>query len=489
VADQTYVSEQAVVVPAGRIDTGARPGTARRYGRLALWIALTDALSLDVAILLAHWMRTGFGELSAEFLLVLVISPVIWVGVFTFLQLYSFTRLSPAEEFRRLVEGSGIAVAVKVVLGLVTNFAILSSLARGWLALTWGVALVLTLATRQLWHRHMGRLRADGRLTYRTLIVGTNDEALQIADMLRHPALGFEALGFLQTNGHAPQATGLPILGGSCDLAEVIVHHQVECVFVASSAVRTDLMKQLTRDIRRYDVEVRVSANMTEILSSRLTVQPVGDLLALSLRPARLTGPQAVAKRTFDLAVGSLFVLFTSPIWIVAGLLVKLSSRGPILFRQLRVGKDGRTFRMYKFRTMIRDAEARLPDLLARNEASGPLFKIRDDPRITRVGRFLRRYSIDELPQVLNVLKGDMSLVGPRPPLPNEVATYEEWHRGRLDVRPGITGLWQVRGRSELSFDDYVRLDLFYIENWSILYDLFIMGKTIPAVLLRKGAF
>ena len=488
-AEQTYVSEQGVVVPAGRIDTGAHPRTARRYGRLALWIALTDALSLDVAILLSHWLRTGFGELSVEFLLVLVIAPVIWVGVFTFLQLYSFTRLSPAEEFRRLVEGSGIAVAVKLVLGFVTNFVVLSTLAKGWLALTWAVALVLTLATRQLWHRHMGHLRADGRLTYRTLIVGTNDEALQIADMLRHPALGFDALGFLQTNGHAPQATGLPILGGSCDLAEVIVHHQVECVFVASSAVRADLMKQLTRDIRRYDVEVRVSANMTEILSSRLTVQPVGDLLALSLRPARLSGPQAVAKRTFDLIVGSLFVLLTSPIWIVAGLMVKFSSRGPILFRQLRVGKDGRTFRMYKFRTMIRDAEARLPDLLARNEASGPLFKMRDDPRITKVGRFLRRYSIDELPQVLNVLKGDMSLVGPRPPLPNEVATYEEWHRGRLDVRPGITGLWQVSGRSDLSWEDGIRLDLYYVENWSLATDVTILWKTVGAVAARRGAY
>jgi exopolysaccharide biosynthesis polyprenyl glycosylphosphotransferase len=488
-ADQTIASDQGVVVPAERIDTGVRPRTARRYARLAVWIALTDAVSIDLAILLTHALRPGARPYTAAFLVVLLIAPVIWVGVFALLQLYSFTRLSPAEEFRRLIEGSGIAVVVKVVLGLVTNITILSLLSRGWLALTWAVALVLTLATRQMWHRHMGRLRAEGRLCYRTLIVGTNDEAFQIAEMLQRRALGFDALGFVQTNGQVVGSSSLPILGDSDDLTELIDRHGVECVFVASSAVRVDLMKQLTRDIRSHDVEVRVSANMTEILSSRLTVQPVGDLLALSLRPARLSGPQAVAKRSFDLIVGSIVIVLTSPIWLLAALMVKVTSRGPILFRQLRVGKDGRSFRMYKFRTMTRDAEARLPDLLARNEASGPLFKIRDDPRITRVGRILRRYSIDELPQVLNVVKGDMSLVGPRPPLPNEVATYEEWHRGRLDVRPGITGLWQVRGRSELSFDDYVRLDLFYIENWSILYDLFIMGKTIPAVLLRKGAF
>jgi lipopolysaccharide/colanic/teichoic acid biosynthesis glycosyltransferase len=144
---------------------------------------------------------------------------------------------------------------------------------------------------------------------------------------------------------------------------------------------------------------------------------------------------------------------------------------------------------MYKFRTMVRGAELLLAQLEERNEASGPLFKIRHDPRITRVGRWLRRYSLDELPQLFNVLKGEMSLVGPRPPLPKEVATYEDWHRDRLEVRPGITGLWQTGGRSELSFDDYVRLDLFYIENWSIIYDLFILFKTIPAVLMSRGAF
>ena len=260
-------------------------------------------------------------------------------------------------------------------------------------------------------------------------------------------------------------------------------------MFVASSSVKTDVMRQVTRGIRRYDVEVRVSANLTEILSSRLTIQPVGDLLALSLRPARLTGTQAAAKRSFDLLVSSFVFLITMPAWLLSALAVKATSRGPILFRQERVGKDGKPFKIYKFRTMVRDAESRLADLRPLNEASGPLFKIRRDPRVTSVGRFLRRYSIDELPQILNVLKGDMSLVGPRPPLPNEVATYEDWHRGRLEVRPGITGLWQVGGRAELSFDDYVRLDLFYIENWSILYDLYIMGRTIPAVLLPKGAF
>jgi exopolysaccharide biosynthesis polyprenyl glycosylphosphotransferase len=218
-------------------------------------------------------------------------------------------------------------------------------------------------------------------------------------------------------------------------------------------------------------------------------VQPVGDLLALSLRPARLSRSQELAKRSFDLVVGSVVLALTFPVWLTAALLIKVTSRGPVFFKQERVGKDSRPFTIYKFRTMVRGAELLLPALLDTNEASGPLFKMRDDPRITRVGRALRRYSIDELPQLLNVLKGDMSLVGPRPPLPMEVAQYEDWHRARIEVKPGITGLWQVAGRSELGFDDYVRLDLFYIENWSVLYDMYIIGRTIPAVLLRKGAF
>jgi lipopolysaccharide/colanic/teichoic acid biosynthesis glycosyltransferase len=169
--------------------------------------------------------------------------------------------------------------------------------------------------------------------------------------------------------------------------------------------------------------------------------------------------------------------------------MVKATSRGPVLFRQQRVGRDGQLFTIYKFRTMVHDAESRLALLADQNEAQGPLFKIRKDPRITRMGRWLRRASLDELPQLLNVLTGEMSLVGPRPPLPTEVAVYHDWHRDRLAVQPGITGLWQVGGRSELSFDDAVRLDLFYIENWSLTLDLFILGKTVPAVLSSRGAY
>jgi exopolysaccharide biosynthesis polyprenyl glycosylphosphotransferase len=203
----------------------------------------------------------------------------------------------------------------------------------------------------------------------------------------------------------------------------------------------------------------------------------------------RLTRAQATAKRAFDVAMSAVGLLLIAPLLAAIALAIKLDTAGPVLFRQERVGLHRRRFKLLKLRTMVVGAETMLADLAVHNEADGPLFKMRNDPRVTRVGRFLRRYSLDELPQLWNVLVGEMSLVGPRPPLPTEVEAYEDWQLDRFEVRPGITGLWQVSGRSDLPFDEYVRLDLFYIENWSLAYDLFIVAKTIPMLLAARGAW
>jgi exopolysaccharide biosynthesis polyprenyl glycosylphosphotransferase len=474
----------------GGVDPSHSP-TSRHYARLACWIALTDVLAIEVAVLLTRYIRLGLRSAGPNFATIMLVAPLVVVPIFAAFRLYSFSRLSPAEEFRRLFEASGIVVGVKLVLSLtLEGGSIEDALSRGWLGLCWILAVVLVLILRQVWHKYMGRLRARGMLAYRTAVVGTNDEAVRIAHTLVTPVHGYKALGLLTTGRGSGDIDGLSVLGSVDDLAELIPARAIECVFVASTAVDAHAMKRMTEILRHHPVEVRVSANMTEILSSRLTIQPVGDLLALSLRPTRLTGFQAVVKRTFDLTVGSLAVLVSAPLCLAIAVLIKATSRGPVMYQSDRVGKDARTFRMFKFRTMVRGADLLLPQLLDKNEFSGGvLFKLRNDPRVTTIGGWLRRWSLDELPQLLNVLKGDMSLVGPRPALPNEVAAYEEWHLRRLEVRPGITGLWQVGGRAELSFDDYVRLDLFYIENWSVIYDLFVLGKTLPAVLLRKGAF
>jgi exopolysaccharide biosynthesis polyprenyl glycosylphosphotransferase len=225
------------------------------------------------------------------------------------------------------------------------------------------------------------------------------------------------------------------------------------------------------------------------VLSSRLAPQTIGGVMTLSVNVLQLTRAQAAAKRACDVLVAGLGLLALAPLLLAVALAIKLGSRGPVVFRQERIGLRGRPFTLLKFRTMVAGADQLLEGLREQNEADGPLFKLRHDPRVTRVGGFLRRYSIDELPQLVNVLKGEMSLVGPRPPLAAEVALYEEWQLDRLEVRPGITGLWQVSGRSELPFEEYVRLDLFYVENWSIAYDLFILSKTIPLLVSARGAY
>ena len=280
------------------------------------------------------------------------------------------------------------------------------------------------------------------------------------------------------------------MLGSIGQLRELIRENGANCVFVAATAVQAADVKHVLKARRLDGVEIRVTANIPAMLATtRVTPQSIGGLMALSVNAVRLTRGQAIAKRAFDLALAGVAMVLLSPLMLAIALFVKLQDGGPILFKQQRVGLHGQQFTLLKFRTMIPGAELLLANLLSRNEADGPLFKLRADPRVTRVGRVLRRYSLDELPQLWNVLKGEMTLVGPRPPLPNEVRSYEDWQLDRLEVRPGVTGLWQVSGRSDLSFDEYVRLDLFYIENWSIAYDLFIVAKTIPLLLSPRGAF
>jgi exopolysaccharide biosynthesis polyprenyl glycosylphosphotransferase len=260
-------------------------------------------------------------------------------------------------------------------------------------------------------------------------------------------------------------------------------------VIVAGSAIRSDELLDLYRMLQALDVEVRVSAGLPELAASRVTVQPLDGLAVLSLRHNQLDGLQAAIKRGFDLAAASLLFVLVAPVLGAIAALVRLTSGPGVIFRQVRVGEGGRPFVIYKFRTMVRDAEIRLDELRDRNQADGLLFKIDSDPRVTRAGRFLRRSGLDELPQLWNVIRGDMSLVGPRPPLPEEATRYDEWVRGRLRVKPGITGLWQVNGRHELSFADYVRYDLFYVENWSLALDLYVIARTPLALLSRRGSF
>jgi exopolysaccharide biosynthesis polyprenyl glycosylphosphotransferase len=414
------------------------------------------------------------------------------IPVFGTFRLYSAHQLAPAEEFRRLI----LAVTVTVMSLFTISFWSSLSLSRLWLGLGWILSIVLALATRRIWHYYVWRVRGRGKLTFRTLIVGANEEGRRLSEVMQSDRLGFEPIGFvtvrpsaLGTPGSGGFGRDLPVLGPWRNVAQIAEETGAECLFVASSAVGIEEMSEISKTARLAGIEVRLTSALPEVLSTRLAVQPLGGIMALSLKPATLTSTQAMAKRGFDITVSVTAALLTLPLWVLIALAIKVTSPGPILYRQTRIGERGRPFTLQKFRTMVSGAESMVDHLQSHNEADGPLFKMRDDPRVTAVGRWLRRWSLDELPQLLNVLRGEMSLVGPRPPLPEEVAQYEEWHFERLEVLPGITGLWQVKGRSDVSFNEYVRLDLFYIENWSLAYDLYIIFRTGKAVFSRKGAY
>ena len=296
-------------------------------------------------------------------------------------------------------------------------------------------------------------------------------------------------MGFVSTGSGVLQVERHPVVGDVDGLRQAIRSTKAECVMVASSALNPDQMQSVAKAIRLEGVEIRVSANLPETLSTRVSPQLLGGMMTLSLRPVQLSGSQAAIKRTLDIVGSSMGLVASLPLFAAIAVGIKLSSRGPVFYRQERIGRRGSRFSMLKFRTMVVGADGMRDELLGRTNGDGRLFKLERDPRVHRLGRWLRRWSLDELPQLVNVLEGQMSLVGPRPSMPEEVALYEEWHYDRLEVRPGITGLWQVSGRSELSFDDYVRLDVFYIENWSLSYDLFLLARTPAAVLSGRGSY
>ena len=310
----------------------------------------------------------------------------------------------------------------------------------------------------------------------RTVLVGKGDH---VVDLRR-------ALGSGRTGIDYDFAGATGDLGEIGDLLE---GRQVDELIVLDSDYEDYELLELADQAHRQGVKVRVAPKATELLTHRVEYVPGQGVPLFELRPPVFAGADWAAKRSFDLVVSG-FILFVGlPLWLLIALAIRLDSRGPVLYRDSRIGIGEGEFRMFKFRTMVAGAAERQPELEAANEAAGPLFKIRDDPRLTRVGAFLRRFSIDEVPQVLNVLRGEMSLVGPRPLPLRDYAQLEEWHRKRYLVLPGMTGLWQISGRSDLSFDDLVRLDFYYLDNWSIWLDISILLKTLPAVLARRGAY
>ncbi len=345
-----------------------------------------------------------------------------------------------------------------------------------------------------------------------TLIIGTNREAVQTArELAERKYLGYRVLGIVETtetvNGEFNGERSLdlnngdhcPIVGAVGELAALIRKYRIQEVIITDDSVQSETLFEAMMQIgRSRRVEFRFAPKLFNILPQKTSVEQIGILPMVRLFREPLSDVERFFKRLSDLIIAALAGFLSFPVWFIITLLVKFDSAGTVLFKQERVGMDGRLFLCYKFRTMKTDSDENLHrDMYLKNiegaiDADGqtsPVYgKVKDDPRITRIGKWLRRTSLDELPQILNVIRGEMSVVGPRPPIPYEVEEYEMWHRKRLDMRPGMTGLWQVSGRNRLTFDEMVKVDLFYIENWSLLLDLKIIFLTLPAVFRGDGA-
>jgi len=477
-----------------------RPRAVRRR-RVAVALIASDAVALGLAMIAATLVQggaldtTGSASLSTGLQQVAVFAAFALAAAFSMgrARLYDADKLGwGSGEFTRVLR-SLVTGAIVVLVGLFLTGLPHPSRESALLVLALGS--VLVVAGRMLLRFAESRLlRRDGWLLRPTLIVGSNVEAAELTRLLQsNPRSGLVPVGCLRSSlkdrlSFDYCAPLLETLGSARDLSRTVTERGIDTVIIIGSAFDYEVVKRMLKELSTLPVSVHLSSALSEVLSSRVATSavvgvPLSEIKGLSKSPAAVA-----SKRAFDLVVGGLIVLLGMPVWAILALLVKITSEGPVFYKQERIGRDGVPFLMYKFRSMVVDAEKRLEELRSANEADGPLFKIKHDPRCTSVGRWMRKLSLDEFPQLINVLRGDMSLVGPRPPLPNEIPHYTEQDWRRLETLPGMTGLWQVSGRSGLTFREMVRLDVFYIDNWSLGLDASLMVRTLPAVLRTRGA-
>jgi exopolysaccharide biosynthesis polyprenyl glycosylphosphotransferase len=355
----------------------------------------------------------------------------------------------------------------------------------------WAVAILILCTGRLIVSWAMGMLYRLGLGETRLLVIGSGRLGKMIMQHIAaNPSLGYSIVGFLNDKNEPPSDFGrFKMLGTLEDLGMVIRSMQIDEVIIALPSNMQEHSIKSVRLLERFGASFKLVPDLHELSLSRIDMETVEGIPLIGIKQVSLNKAQRAVTKAVDIVVSLLILVLGLPFWLCIALAIRLNSPGPIIYRTTRIGLNGRPFKMYKFRSMYQNADQILSALMAHNEAQGPLFKMKEDPRITPVGKFLRRTSFDEIPQLINVIWGEMSLVGPRPPLPDEVAQYEEWQKGRLAIKPGMTGLWQVRGRSDLSFDEGVLMDLYYIENWSLRLYFQILLRTIPAVLFHRGAY
>ena len=469
-----------------------------RYQKVIL--AATDALLVVAAFYVAWWLRyerQWYHSVDPAYYTdfrfyfgIAVIASVFTLLTFYLQGVYTLPRgVSFFTEFSKLFTSTAIVTIVLMVGNYMFQPLYHSRLVYG---MAGGFILLFTTISHLVYRFVQTQMRQRGIGIRRVLLVGAGEMSRTIMrTLLAEPELGYQAVGFLDDNPQKGERNLGPFVGlGSIDnLSQILSEYHVDEVIITLPWQYHRRIMSVLRQCQQANVKARVVPDVLQLSLDRVDIEVLSGIPLISVKPHAIAGPQFAIKRIMDIILGGLGLIIALPIMGVLALAIKMDSPGPIFFIQKRIGRNGKPFMAYKFRSMVADAERLKPQLQQLNEADGPLFKIKDDPRLTRVGRFLRRTSLDELPQIFNVLKGEMSLVGPRPALPEEVAAYEPWHRKRLEALPGMTGLWQVSGRSNLGFDEMVMLDIYYVENWSPGLDLSILIRTIPKVLVGEGAY
>ena len=437
---------------------------------------------------MAAGLRFG-SHVTDRYLVLTVVLPPLWLIAVRIFGGYEMRFLGTgSDEFRRVLNaGAGLTSALILV-----SYSANTELSRGYLAISMPAVVMLDMLARFRLRKRLHSVRTNGRCMSTVVAVGHEPAVEQlIQEFRREPYHGLEVVAAcLPGKSTATEVAGVPVVGDFSATADAVRNIGAATVAVLSCPEIDGIeLRTLAWELEKTGTDLYVAPALLDVAGPRTTIRPTAGLTLLHVDHPQLSGPRQVIKDLFDRCAAAVALIMLSPLMLALALAIWLTDKGPAFFLQRRVGKDGQVFRIFKFRTMVVDAEKRLAELQTSNDFDGVLFKMRRDPRVTAVGTYLRKWSLDELPQLINVLLGEMSLVGPRPALPDEAARYADHVRRRLVVKPGLTGLWQVSGRSDLSWDESVRLDLRYVENWSLALDLQILWKTVAVIFRGSGAY
>jgi exopolysaccharide biosynthesis polyprenyl glycosylphosphotransferase len=480
-------------------DHSLRQASERVWARnYRIRLRLTDVATIVLAVAVAFSLRFGIEAIptsarieDAQYILISATIVVAWLVALVAFGVHDSRVIGVgASEYKRIINASATAFGLLAIVFLVLKV----DIARGYFMLALPLGTVSLLGAHWLWRRWLVSQRTLDHYLCRALVVGElEDVGYVIRQIQQKSGAAYNVVGAVVSNTDAHTVTTgqkpVPVLGVT-NVAQVARNVGADTVIIAGQPKGgANFIRNLGWQLEGTATDLVLASQLTDVAGPRIHFRPVEGLPLIHVEIPQFEGGKHVLKRAFDVLSTAAGIIVLSPLFLLIAILIKLDDGGPVFFTQERVGRGQRTFRMVKFRSMVTTAESDLAKLVEQNEGNGVLFKLKNDPRVTTVGRLLRKYSLDELPQLWNVFLGDMSLVGPRPPLPREVEAYEDHVHRRLYIKPGLTGMWQVNGRSDLSWDESVRLDLYYVENWSLTGDLMIVWRTVKVLLKPVGAY